>query len=308
MTKETKPVLSKNLLVAAVIAVIAVGALALYMFLPGNNSDIQNAKDSGTQEAMPKNVIATIGDISISEQELGFAAVDLARQFEQVPAELRKAAVLNALIDIRVLARAAEESGLAKTDEFKARVGFLRSRALHNAYFKQNAVDTVTEEVVRERYDKELALTKPEREVDARHILVKTEEEANEIIAQLDTGMDFAELAKAKSIGPSGANGGTLGYFTKGKMVPEFANAAFAQETGSYSKTPVKTQFGWHIIFKIDERDTQPPTFEESESSMRQIVLREKYIGLVDAGREKFKVEILDEELKKGLDKLNTSQ
>jgi len=300
MTKDTKPLLSKNLLVVAAIAVVAVGALALYLFLPGNNS--------GTQNAMPKNVIAKIGDISISEQELGFAEVDLARQFEQVPAELRKAAVLNALIDIRVLAKAAEESGLAASDEFKARVGFLRARALHNAYFKQNAVDTVTEEVVRARYNKEIALTKPEKEVDARHILVKTEEEANEIIAELDTGMDFAELAKAKSIGPSGANGGTLGYFTKSKMVPEFANAAFAQETGSYSKTPVKTQFGWHIILKIDERDTQPPTFEESEGSMRQIVLREKYIGLVDTSREKFKVEILDEKLKEGLDKLNAGQ
>lgn len=276
--------------------IFSIGVLAISLFLPIAPVHAQ------------EEIIAKIGKIEITERELGFAQIDLQQQFAQIPEGIRKAAVLNALIDIRVLALAAEEAGIAATDEFKARVNFLRSRALHNAYFQQNALNAVTDEEIKARYDKEVAETEPNKEVDARHILVKTEEEAIAIIAQLDEGKDFAELAKEKSTGPSGANGGTLGYFGKGQMVPEFEEAAFALETGAYTKVPVKTQFGWHIILKQDERNAEPPNFEETKNKIRQLLLREKYISLVTENRKKFKVEIIDEALKAGIDTLNTSQ
>jgi peptidyl-prolyl cis-trans isomerase C len=250
-------------------------------------------------------IIAKVGEIEISERELGFAAIDLKQQFAQVPEEFRKAAILKTLIDISVLAKAAEDSGIADSEESKARINFLRSRALHNAFYQENAVKGITDEKLRTRYDKEVAGTTSKKQVDARHILVKTEEEAMAIIGELDTGKDFAELAKAKSTGPSGKNGGTLGYFSKGQMVPEFEKAAFALENGTYTKKPVKTQFGWHIILKQDERDEKPPKFEESKEGIRQILLREKYLELIKTNREKFKVEIIDEELKAGIEKLN---
>ena len=253
-------------------------------------------------------IIAKVGDILISERDLGFAQTDLQQQFAKVPEEIRKAAILNALIDIQVLAKAAEQSGISDTDELKARVNFLRARALHNAYFQKNAVEAITDEAVKARYDTEVAQTPAKKEIDARHILVKTEDEAKAIIAELDAGKDFAELAKTKSTGPSGANGGTLGFFAKGQMVPEFETAAFALETGAYTKTPVKTQFGWHIILKQGERDAEAPKFEESKNGIRQVMLREKYISLITANREKIKVEIIDEELKTGIEKLNTTR
>ncbi|MCF6320903.1 MAG: peptidylprolyl isomerase [Rhizobiaceae bacterium] len=253
-------------------------------------------------------VLAKVGDIEITERDLGFAETDLKQQFAQVPEEFRRAAILNALIDIRVLAAAAEQAGVADGEEFKARMDFLRSRALHNAFFRKNGIDAISEEALKTRYEKEISETKPEKQVDARHILVKTEDEAKAIIAELDAGGDFAKLAKEKSTGPSGANGGTLGYFGKGQMVPEFEVAAFALEKGSYTKTPVKTQFGYHIILKQDERDVEPPKFEDSKNQIRQALLREKYIELVKGNREKFKVEVIDETLKKSMEMLNTTR
>ena len=136
---------------------------------------------------------------------------------------------------------------------------FLKDRALHNEYFRTKVVDGLTEEAVQERYNKEVAATPPEMEVKARHILVDSEEQARNVITELDGGKDFIELAKEKSTGPSGPQGGDLGYFTRGRMVPEFEEAAFALEPGSYTKEPIKTQFGWHIIKVEDKRDTPPP-------------------------------------------------
>ena len=260
------------------------------------------------QENNPDKIIAKVGDVTITQRELGFAESDLQKQFAQLPEGLRRAAILNALIDIRVMAKAAETSGIADDVNFKSRVAFLRDRALHNAYFQKNAVETITDADIKARYDKEIASTKPETEVDARHILVKTEDEAKAIIKELDDGKDFAELAKAKSTGPSGKNGGTLGFFRKGQMVPEFEKAAFALKKGEYTKDAVKTQFGWHIILKNDERNVAPPTLEQATDQIRKILLREKYISLVSQSRNKFKVEVLDKDLQAKIDKLNTTK
>ncbi len=253
-------------------------------------------------------VIAKVGDIVITKRDLGFAETDLKQRFGRLPEDMRQAAVLNALIDIRVLAKAAEDAGMAEDKDFKARVAFLRSRALHNAYFEKKVVNTVTDEAIKARYDLEISNTAPEKEVDARHILLKTKEEAMVVIGELDAGKDFAELAKVKSTGPSGANGGTLGFFSKGQMVPDFETAAFALKNGAYTKEPVKTQFGWHVILKQDERDKQPPSFEESKAQIKQALLRENYITLIDGSRNNIKVEILDTDLKAGIEKLNSQK
>lgn len=253
-------------------------------------------------------VIAKIGDVVITDRELGFAETDMGEQFSKIPEEVRKAAILNAMIDIKVLAADAEKAGMADDKNFKARVNFFRERTLHNAYFQKNAIAKISDEAVKARYEKEIKATKPEKEIEARHILVKTEEEAKAVIAELDAGKDFAELAKAKSTGPSGANGGTLGFFKKGQMVPEFETAAFALENGAHTKTPVKTQFGWHVILKQDERDVAPPKFEDAQNQIRQILLREKYISLIKDSRKNYSIEIVDETLKAGIEKLSTDK
>lgn len=174
----------------------------------------------------------------------------------------------------------------------------MKARTLHNAYFQEKIAPTITEEDVKQRYEKEVSGVEPQKQISARHILVETEEEAKAIITELEGGKDFVELAKEKSTGPSGPNGGDLGFFGEGQMVPEFEAAAFALEINGVTKEPVKTQFGWHVIKKEAERDAPVPTLEESSGEIRQILLREKYIGAITAAKAAASVEILDEALK----------
>lgn len=249
-------------------------------------------------------VIARVAGVEITARELALAEVDLLQQFQETPAEQRRAAILNALIDIKLLAKRAEENGLADDAGFKARMAFARSRTLHNELFQKEVLQNITDEELQARYELEIKNFPVEKEVSARHILVETEEAAKTLILELDGGADFAELAKEKSTGPSGPSGGDLGYFGKGRMVPEFEAAAFSLENGAYTKEPVKSQFGWHVIKKEDERDTQPPTFEQVKDQVRQVIAREKYFELSQEARKAYEFEVLDEDLKTQIDAL----
>lgn len=243
-------------------------------------------------------VLAKVGDRNITAAELDQVMADMAQQFQSFPEQERRARALDSLIDITVLAERARAEGIDKEPTLMRRMELLRDRALHNGYFQQKVQPTVTDEALKARYDEEIAKAEPQQEVQARHILVKTEEEAKAIIGELEGGADFVELAKQKSTGPSGPKGGDLGYFGKGRMVPAFEEAAFALEKGAYTKTPVKTQFGFHIIKVEDKRDQPLPAFEESKDQLRQVMLTEAYAEAVAAGRKAVGVELLDESLK----------
>jgi peptidyl-prolyl cis-trans isomerase C len=150
----------------------------------------------------------------------------------------------------------------------------------------------MTDDSLRTRYEEYLAANPPVSEQRARHILVANEDEAREVIVKLDGGADFAELAKEISTGPSGERGGDLGYFTAEQMVPEFSTAASALEPGQYSKDPVQTQFGWHVIMLEDRRDVAPASFEEMEPQLRQDFTRENVEIVLKELRDKATVEI----------------
>jgi peptidyl-prolyl cis-trans isomerase C len=239
-------------------------------------------------------IIGTIGGAPISTSDLDVVVGELGDQLGQVPQDQKRIAAMMALIDIKLLAKKAIEENVDADEDFKRRIAFLRERALHNEIFEQNVTNAITEEDVRARYDKEIAATPSENELKASHILVETEEEAVAIIAELEGGADFAELAKEKSTGPSGPNGGDLGYFTKGRMVPEFEAAVFALDVGSFTKEPVKTQFGYHVIKSDDLRPVQPPPFEQVQGQIRNVVLREQYFNLLQSLREEADIKIED--------------
>jgi peptidyl-prolyl cis-trans isomerase C len=250
----------------------------------------------------PSKIVATINGEPVTEFDLQMTLADLQNQLGQVPEEGRKAAALTALTDIRMLAAKAEEAGLGETEEFLSRLEFLRQRALHNSYFEQEVVNKVTEDEIRARYDREVAATPPANEVRARHILLESEEEARSVVDQLDGGADFEALAKEKSTGPTGPNGGDLGYFQRGQMVPPFEEATFGLDIGAYTKEPVKTQFGWHVIKLEDRRQLQPPAFSEVEQQIRSVLLRERYFELLTRLRDDASIEISDPELKNAYD------
>ncbi|WP_159953282.1 peptidylprolyl isomerase [Rhizobium sp. 18065] len=253
-------------------------------------------------------VVAKVGTLEITQSELDLAIANLDPQLSQLPDEQKKVAALSGAIDVKLLAGNAEAAGLKNDPEYVRRMQFIADRELHNIYFKKNVVDAVTEDEVKARYEKEIAALPKQDEIRARHILVKTEEEAKAIIADLDAGKDFIELAKEKSTDPNKSEGGDLGYFVKGRMVPEFEEAAFGMEKGSYSKTPVKTQFGFHVIKLEDKREAAPPKYEEVAQQVRQLVMRDKYLEVIEKAKADQKIEIIDETLRKGYEDANKQQ
>lgn len=250
----------------------------------------------------PDAVVGTINGEPITNRDITFAIGDLEDQLAQVPPQQQRFAAMMALIDIELLADKAESEGIAETEAFRQRLDFLRSRALHNSYFRSAVADTISDEDVRTRYDEEIAATPPENEIRARHILLETEEDARAVIEELEAGADFAELAAERSTGPTGPRGGDLGYFTRGRMVPAFDEAAFSLEPGSYTTEPVQTEFGWHVIKLEDRRPVQPPPFEQVEAQVRSVLLRERYFELLESLREEASVEITDPELQGAYD------
>jgi len=257
------------------------------------------------QDAAADPVVAKVGAVEIHESELKLGMAGLDPQLANLPEDQKRVAALSSIIDVKLLAADADKEGLQDTDDFKQRLAFLTDRELHNAYFKKHVVDAVTPEEVKARYDKEVAAIEPQDEIRARHILVKTEEEAKAVIKDLDAGKDFVEIAKEKSTDPNKSEGGDLGYFAKGRMVPEFEAAAFALEKGAYSKEPVKTQFGYHVIKVEDKRKQQPPALDQVEPQVRQLVMRDKYLELLEKAKAAAPVDIQDAALKTAYDAVN---
>ncbi|MEX0406452.1 peptidylprolyl isomerase [Aquibium sp. LZ166] len=253
-------------------------------------------------------VIATVNGADVTEAELQMALNDLGEQFAQLPAEQKRAAALSAVIEIRLLAQQAADAGLGDSEGFKQRMEFLRERALHSAFVEQKVAAEVTDETIRARYDQEVAATPPSNEIRARHILVKTKEEAEEIIKQLEAGGDFEAIAKEKSTDGAAPQGGDLGYFGPGQMVPAFEKAAFALEVGEYSKEPVETDFGFHVIKVEDKRTQQPPAFEQVRDQIRSLLFREKYFEMVKASREAAEIDVKDPALKEAVGKIDATE
>ena len=259
--------------------------------------------------AQDDKVVATVGGKPITEADLKLAEGELDQQFARLTPEQRRAAALSAIIEIRIMADKATADGLDKDAEFQRRMAFLNQRALHAAVIEKDIASQITDEVVRSRYDTEIAAAKPTNEVKARHILVKTKEEADAVIKQLDEGGDFEAIAKEKSTDAgSGANGGDLGYFGPGQIVPEFETAAFALDVGAYTKEPVQSQFGFHVIKVEDKRSQQPPAFDQVKEQVRSLVFRDKYLEMVKNLRSQAQVEITDPALKTSVEAIEKTE
>lgn len=239
-------------------------------------------------------VIATVGGKQITEGDLSLAAEDIGQQLQQVPPDQQRAFLLSVLIDMKVMAEAARESALDQTDEFKARASFLEDKALRRIFFAEKIANAVTPDTVKAAYDKYVADFQPIEEVHARHILVATEEEAKQVKADLDGGKPFEVEAMEKTTDPSGKNnGGDLGFFSAGQMVPEFETAAFSLAVGAISE-PVQSQFGWHIIKVEEKRPSAPLPFEQKQQELGQQAIYDAYDAAVAEYKAKYAVEIPD--------------
>ena len=242
----------------------------------------------------PDTVVATVGGEPITEADISFAAEDLQQELAQMPAEQRKPFLVTVLIDMKVMAMAAREADLDETELFQRRLAYLEDRALRRAYFAEKIATAVTPEAVQGAYDAFVASFEGQEEVRARHILLATEEEALVVKAELEGGRDFAELAREKSTDPSAQqNGGDLGFFSRGMMVPPFEAAAFVLEVGATSE-PVQSDFGWHVIKVEDKRAGQPPSLEQIAPQLQQQVMFDTFGSAVAALKEGVEVAFPD--------------
>ncbi|MBI5130611.1 MAG: peptidylprolyl isomerase [Rhodopseudomonas palustris] len=243
------------------------------------------------QDANP--VLAKVNGAEIRQSDVTLAEEELGPSLAQMDPAAKKENVLAFLIDMKIVAKAAEDKKIADRAEFKKRLEFARNRLLMDDLLSVEGKAATTDEAMKKVYEDAAKQISGEQEVHARHILVETEDEAKAVAEELKKGADFAELAKKKSKDPGASDGGDLGFFTKDQMVPEFSAVAFALEPGKISD-PVKSQFGWHIIKVEEKRSRKPPTFEQVKPQIEQYVTRKAQSDYVAQLRQSAKVERMD--------------
>ena len=238
-------------------------------------------------------VIAKVNGAEIRQSDLTVAEEELGPSLQQMDPASRRENLIAFLIDMKLVAKAAEAKKVGDAADFKQKLAFARDRLLMDSLLASEGKAAVTDDAMKKVYEDATKQVSGEKEVHARHILVPTEDEAKAIKAELDKGADFAKLAKEKSKDPGAADGGDLGFFTKEQMVPEFSAVAFALEPGKVSD-PVKSQFGWHIIKVEEARDRKPPPFDQVKGQIETFVVRKAQADYVTKLRTEAKVERLD--------------
>mgnify|MGYP001814662074 FL=1 len=244
---------------------------------------LQNANRTGTEAAPAETasapavegvVLASVNGTPLTQSMLDVYTTQRTSQNPNAEANTPDA-ILNELIALELMRQESISKGLDSKPEVIATLNQQERTALAGIAIKDfMSNNPVSDEEAQTFYDAQMGT--PGKEYNARHILVETEETAVEVIGELDKGADFSELAKEKSTGPSGPSGGKLGWFGAGQMVKPFADAAAALEKGSYTKTPVQTQFGWHVIILDDTRESTPPPFDDVKERLKLLLANQK--------------------------------
>lgn len=239
-------------------------------------------------------VLARVNGEPITELDVTTAMDDVGSEYPNLTPDGLRNLTLEFLIEMKIVAQKAKADKIDQTDEFKRRMAYVQQRVLMQQLLLREANTATTDAAVKKFYDEQVAQIKPVDEVRARHILVENEDDAKKIVDRLKGGEDFAKVAKEASKDPgSGAEGGDLGFFTQDRMVPEFANAAFAMKAGELS-APVKSQFGWHVI-KVEERRQRPlPAFDQIKDRVAQSLAARAQQEYLTKLRETAKIEKLD--------------
>lgn len=241
-------------------------------------------------------VVARVNGMEVTRDDVATAILQLPAEYQQVPMEVLWQPILDQVIDRKLLAAAADESGLDEGDEFKQQINLMREELLQQLYLQQQVDAGLTPEALDDAYEQfvaEFEAAGAGEEVHARHILVTSEEEASAVIERLDDGEDFATVAMEESIGPSGPDGGDLGFFRKEDMVPEFGEAAFALEAGDVSG-PVQSPFGWHVIKVEERRQAEPPAMEEVAGDLSNLVAQELITEEIERLRADADIELIE--------------
>lgn len=200
--------------------------------------------------------------------------------------EEERTVVEQELTDIYLLTTQPNAEGFAADPRIKAQIELQYRGTIAQAVARDFMVsNAATDEEIFAEYESQLALA-PTQQYKARHILVESQAAAQELIAQLEDGADFQELAQEHSTGPSGPQGGDLGWFSPDQMVAPFSEAVAALEDGAFTKEPVQTQFGWHVILREETRDNEPPTLDSVRDTIKQRVEQTKFQNYIQSLRD----------------------
>jgi len=234
-------------------------------------------------------VLAKVNGQEITEADIALAEGDIGAELASLPPATKRRVLVEYIVETKLFAAAAEADKLAEGPEFEKRLAYFRQRALRDQFFEKSVKGSISDAVAKGIYDDKVKMLPQEEEVQARHILVASEDKAKELADNIGKGADFAQLAKENSTDPgSKDSGGMLGYFSKGQMVPEFEKAAFELKAGELSK-PVKSQFG----------QKKPPTFEEVKDRLVGSMAQNKAQEIATNLRGKATIEYVDADIRK---------
>ncbi len=302
-------------ILTSLLIILLIAFIGIYFSNNNSNNELKNDSNLNSNNLdnsdNNSNIVAEVNGVPITKDEFN-KRLDLLLYFQGIPDQYRdqvpKEMMLNQSIQEDLIYQEAVSNGIIITkdeaknqlettlinsgkdvEEFKKIfenksftyddvINKFAKQLTINKYLNQTILSkiSVSDEEIKNYYNNNLNQFIQPEEVRASHILVNNSDLANELIEELNNGANFSELAKEYSIGPSSVKGGDLGYFTRGKMVPEFENEAFNLSVGEYSKTPVKTQFGFHIILVTDKKNETQLGFEEVANKIREELIKEK--------------------------------
>ena len=265
-------------LFSGLMLLVAAAMLAPLVLAPPVLAQDADNQDADAEAALQ--TVLTIDGKDFSVNLVGTIITQLPEDIRRQPPQTYYDRIIDDIIDTYLAANASRQSGVADNPIVREIADRARDRVLAEAWIQQTVNERITEEMIIQSYDDFVADAESRTEVRARHILVDTKETAENVITRLDGGEDFATLAKELSTGPSGPNGGELGYFRRGDMLPAFEIAAFGIDSGSYSPAPVQTQYGWHIIYIEDRRVAPAPPIEQVRDQLVQ-TLSIKMISMI---------------------------
>lgn len=285
--------------VAVLLLGVAVAGVADTKTPPSKDVEPQKIEEKQVQD--PEKVMARIGTSEIKLKDIREIVGQLdSQRAAMYDNEIGHRAILEEMVNLEVFALRGEEMGLDKDPEFAESMENVRKELLRRFVVDRVLKEvTVTDEEVREYYDKQKTQFTVPESVRASHILVSDDAEMKKVQEDLKGGMSFEDAAKKHSTCPSKEQGGDLGFFSKGQMVPEFERVAFELKPGETTKEPVKTQFGLHLIKVAEKKESSLRPFDEVKDGIRETLLNEKqgkrYQEETAALREKYKVEIVEE-------------
>lgn len=234
-----------------------------------------------TTSLSAKDVYATVDGENITKEDVAVVLRNPQVNFDTLP-EKTQEMVINQLVEKKLLTKSAMKSGVEKNTAFKDALEKIKKDLALEIWMQEEFKKvSVSDKEISDYYAKNQEQFITQEKLNARHILVQSEDDAKNIIKSLDASKNklesFIELAKTKSTGPTGKNGGSLGEFSANQMVPEFSSAASALKKGTYSKAPVKTQFGYHVIYLEDKTPSKKLNFDEVKDQIKQVLTQEKF-------------------------------